>query len=348
MGRPIILEKYPYTYLRTIVMKKALLAKQDYDKILKMTPDQIGKYLEDFEYKKEVDELAMEYHGIELIERTLQLNLRNKFDKLLKISPSDLRLLIIIYLRRYDIHNIKTIMRGKFSNMQPELIKKYMLPASTKDSAYFDKLLLQKNLEDVFSQLDFIEEKDSRAAIDHFKASGSLALIENVLDRYYFNFVFSQLRYLTMEGRLYKRFLLNELDTFNIKLLLRLKAKNMPEQAIKELIFSVGTIKKEEIDKMIKSDFVNIIKELENTDFREIAEKYSKLSGKMSFTDLEVDLDKFLLGQSKKLIRQHPMGVDVILGYMFLKDIEVKNLTRIIKAKQLHMPEEFIEKIIVV
>ena len=57
MGRPVILEKYPYTYLRAIIMKKALLNKSDYDKILKMTPDQIGKYLEDFEYKKEVDEL---------------------------------------------------------------------------------------------------------------------------------------------------------------------------------------------------------------------------------------------------------------------------------------------------
>ena len=42
------------------------------------------------------------------------------------------------------------------------------------------------------------------------------------------------------------------------------------------------------------------------------------------------------------------MSVDVILGYMFLKDIEVKNLTRIMKAKQLGMEESFIEKIIVI
>ena len=37
MGRPVILEKYPYTYLRTIIMKKNLLKRADYDKILKMT-----------------------------------------------------------------------------------------------------------------------------------------------------------------------------------------------------------------------------------------------------------------------------------------------------------------------
>ena len=85
---------------------------------------------------------------------------------------------------------------------------------------------------------------------------------------------------------------------------------------------------------------------MENTEFKEVAEKYSKESEKINFTDFEMDLDKFLLQQSRKLVRQHPMSVDVILGYMFLKDLEVKNLSRIIKAKQLGMEEDFIEKII--
>ena len=42
------------------------------------------------------------------------------------------------------------------------------------------------------------------------------------------------------------------------------------------------------------------------------------------------------------------MSVDVILGYMFLKDLVVKNLTRIIKARQLGMEDEFVEKTIVI
>jgi V/A-type H+-transporting ATPase subunit C len=348
MGRPVILEKYPYTYLRTIVMKRNLLTRSDYDKILKMSPTEIGKYLEDFEYKKEVDELAMEYKDIELIERTLQLNLGNKFDKLLKISPHDLRLLITLYLKRYDIYNLKTIMRAKFSNIPQEEIKKHLSPISVQDSSFFDKLIAQKTVEDVFSSLDFLEEKDLRSALNHFKTSNSLVYIENALDNYYFSFIFSQLRYLTIEGKIYKRFLLNELDVLNVKLLLRLKQENVSEQTIKDLIYNVGTIKKDIIDKMIKSDIPGIIKELEETDFKDIVEKYNKESETLSFTDLEMDLDKFLLQQSKKLIRQHPMSVDVILGYIFLKDLEVKNLTRIIKAKQLGMEESFIEKTILI
>ncbi|HJN56492.1 MAG TPA: V-type ATPase subunit [Candidatus Woesearchaeota archaeon] len=343
----IRLGKFPYTYLRTIMMKKNLLSRQDYDKILKMTPNEIGKYLEEFEYKKEVDELAMDYKGIELVERTLQLNLGNNLGKLLRISSHDLKFLIKIYQKRYDIYNIKAILRSKFNNMPVEDAKKHLSPISVEKKDFFDKLIAQKTVEEVISGLGFLDENQLRSAAEHFKNNKSLMYIENTLDRYYFRFVISQLAFLSSEGKLYKKFLLNEIDIMNIKLILRLKREGMPEQSIKELIFGFGNITKQDIDKMLKGDAAAVIKELGNTQFKEVAEKYSKTEN-INFTELEMDLDKFLLQQSKKLTRQHPLSVDIIMGYMFLKDIEVKNLTRIIKAKQLGLTEDFIEKTIVV
>lgn len=342
------LEKYPYTYLRTIFMKNALFSKSDYDKILKMTHGEIGKYLQDFEYKKEVDELAIEYGGMELVERALQMNLANKFAKLIKISPSELGLLIKIYLKRYDIYNIKTVLRSKFSNLSLEETGRHLSPVSAEKKAFFEKLISQKNVEDAIAGIDFIEEKDLRQALEHFKANKSLVSIENALDKHYFNYVISQLRCLSTEGRLYRKFLMNEIDVLNIKAILRLKKENLPEQQIKEMIFSFGNIKKPFIDGLIKLDINGILKQLESTSFRDVLEKYAKEPDKINFTELEISLDRFLLEQSKKLARQYPMSVDVILGYMFLKDIEVKNIARIVKAKQLGLKEEFIEKIIVV
>ena len=347
MGRPVILERYPYTYLRTIVMKKNLLTKQDYDKIIKMSLGEIAKYLEDFEYKKEVDELALQYKGVELLERALALNLGNKFKKLRRISPHDLRLLISLYLKRYDMYNIKTVLRGKFSLLSNEEIKRYLSPLATQNTAFFDRILAQKTPEEIFGALDFIEEKYRREAIEHLRQHSSLSYMENALDRFYYSFVFSQLRYLTMEGKLYKRFLLSEIDVLNIKVLLRLKAEKVPEQAIRDLLLPFGTIKKEALEKMLKAEKSGVLKELDGTGFSPIVEKYANAEA-VSIAELEMDLDKFLLQQSKKLVRQNPMSVDVILGYMFLKDVEVKNLERIAKAKHLGMDESFIERIVVV
>ena len=58
---------------------------------------------------------------------------------------------------------------------------------------------------------------------------------------------------------------------------------------------------------------------------------------------LETELYKYLLQQSILLLHQHPLSVDVILGYMFAKDIEIRNVKIIVKGKQLGLNEEFIE-----
>ena len=347
MALAIRLGKYPYTYLRTLIMKRNLLSRSDYDKILKMSPGEISKYLEEFEYKKEVDELAMEYKGVELIERTLQKSLGNKFGKLLRISPQDLKLLIKVYQKRYDIHNIKVILRAKFSSIPQSEIRSHMSPVAVEKNDFFEKLIAQKTAEEAISSLSFLDESRLRVALDHFRNNNSLVYIENALDRHYFLSVISQLAYLSTEGKAYRKFLLNEIDVINVKMLLRSKHENLGEQGIREMIVGFGSIKKPAVDRMMKSDVSGIMKELESTQFREIFEKY-KDPGGISFTDLELSLDKFLLEQSRKLVRQNPMTVDAVLGYMFLKDIEVKNLTRIIKSKQLGLSEEFIEKVIVI
>jgi V/A-type H+-transporting ATPase subunit C len=61
-----------------------------------------------------------------------------------------------------------------------------------------------------------------------------------------------------------------------------------------------------------------------------------------SLIALEAELYKYLLRQSALFMHQHPLSIDVILGYMFAKDIEVRNLRIIIKGKQLGLSEDFI------
>src|SRR3989338_2117103 len=197
MALAIRLGKYPYTYLRTLIMKRNLLSKSDYDKILKMSPEEIGKYLEEFEYKKEVDELAMEYRGVELIERTLQKSLGNKFGKLLRISPQDLKLLIKVYQKRYDIYNIKVILRAKFSSIPQNEIRSHMSPVAVEKNDFFEKLIAHKTAEEAISSLSFLDEGRLRAALEYFRNNNSLVYIENALDRHYFLSVISQLAYLS-------------------------------------------------------------------------------------------------------------------------------------------------------
>ena len=109
------LGKYPYTYVRTAVMKSLLFKKDDYDKMLKMGFNEIAKLLQESHYKKEINELATEHSGADLLEMALNRNLSGSFKKLIRISTSELTLLIKEYAIRKDIEDINTILRGKLT-----------------------------------------------------------------------------------------------------------------------------------------------------------------------------------------------------------------------------------------
>lgn len=74
--------------------------------------------------------------------------------------------------------------------------------------------------------------------------------------------------------------------------------------------------------------------------------KYFADSG--SLIRLELDLMVYLLRRSALLIHKHPLTVEVILGYMFAKENEVRNLKLLLKARQLGLPESFVEQQIVI
>ena len=76
---------YPYTYARTTVMKSLLFRKDDYQKMLKMDFNEITKFLQDSNYKNEINELSREHSGADLIELALNKSLSGSFKKLMRV-----------------------------------------------------------------------------------------------------------------------------------------------------------------------------------------------------------------------------------------------------------------------
>jgi len=99
-------------------MKSKLLPKETYPRLLNMGIDEITRFIQESEYKNDVDELAMKYSGGDLAEHALNRNLALTYDKLLRITSGELNYLIVAYLKRYDIWNIKTLLRGILYNAQ--------------------------------------------------------------------------------------------------------------------------------------------------------------------------------------------------------------------------------------
>ncbi len=338
------LGKYPYTYVRTVVMKSLLFSKEDYHKMLKMGFSEIAKFMQESNYKKEISELAANHSGADLLELALNKSLAYTFKKLMRISPKELGLIIREYAKRKDIEDLKTIMRGKFTNMAEKDVFDSVTSAGTLSREYQHELIKKESIEQILKDNKIVDFKLLEKGLGYLKEKNSLAMVENSLDRFYYDNLIGFSKLLPQEGALFRKFLIMEAEIMNILTLLRLK-KSKIENARDFVITAKGLINPK-IAKMPKlDDFDALIKALESTQYKKAIDKgIEDFRNTGSLITLETELYKYLLKQSSLLLHQHPLSVDIILGFMLAKDIEIRNLRILIKGKQLGLEEGFIEK----
>lgn len=343
-AKKIQLGTYPYTYARTTVMKSLLFKKDDYNKLLKMSFNEIAKFLQDSNYKNEINEMSREYSGADLLELALNKSLSLSFKKLMRISSTEVALLIREYTKRKDIDDIKTIIRGKFTGTDEKLIVNSVTAAGTLSLEHLNSLLKKDTIEDILKNNKIVPFTLLKDGLKDLNEKNNLVGVENALDRYYYNHLIKFSKNLPKQGILFRNFLMKEIEILNILTLLRLKKIKFDKEAIKKFIIPSG-LKSSKIMRLADvDDLEELSRSLEQTEYKDVIQKgFEEFKEKGSLITLETELYKYLLKQSILLLHQHPLSVNVILGYMFAKDIEVRNLKIIVKGKQLGLSEDFIE-----
>jgi len=337
---------YPYTYVRVSAMKSKLIQKGEYQKILKMSVNEIISYLQSTEYKDAIDELAIKYEGIDLIELALNLDMANKISKLIQISPDALHDIIEAYAARWSLYNIKTILRGKFSEASTDYIKSLLIPAGIMKRGYNDGLLKSENVVQVIQKLHFLEKKEIDNLITEFNKDHNLYAVENLLNRKYYSQFLQFSERIPAQGATFRTFIQDEIDIINIKTLLRMKREGVQADKIMPVMLLPGNVlNKGQLRKLASvKDVKELIGKLKGTQFGGFFEQELQ----DSLIDIEIELDKYLYEKSFTRPHRTPLSLLSIISYMFAKELEVKNLQGIIKAKQLGLADDIIEKKIVV
>ncbi len=345
----IRLGEAPYTYARVAVMRSKLIRKDDYYRLLKMKLNDIIRFLQETEYKKEIDEMAVSYSGVELVELALNKNIVKTFNKLKRIAEYDgLRRVMEEYMKRNDIWNLKTIIRGRFTGQSEERIKDLLIPVGELSESFLLDLLKKESIEDIIKAIDLPDQELVNQAIELFREKNSLFALENLLDRAYYEGAIEFSRKMPRQGHVFRKFIENEIDTLNIKILLRMKKAGIErEEAERFLIPSGADLSVADLRKLAGAeDTDSLMGMLEKMGYAKITAAYDR--SKKDIAPVELKLSKQLLDDVILLLHTYPLSVDVILGYMFAKEIEARNIRMLIKGKQLGLQDEFIENELVI
>lgn len=327
--------KYAYIVARVRAMKGKLIPKEMYPKFLNMEIPEITRFLGESEYKKDVDELGKKYKGTDLFEHALNQNLALTYRKLIEVSQDEAKYIITEYLRYWDIWNIKTILRGKFSNASEDEILEDIVSAG--QLRYRDLLEIVKigTIEGVIAALS---KTPYYPALSGYK--GDLAELENSLDKLYYANILKAGE--SSQDRFLMKFLKTEIDLKNLKILFRMKRAGMDRDEILKLLIPDGVeLKHSDVGRLAALPFPEFVRALEDYSYwRTIADISGDLT---SLINIETRLDKVGLLNITRISYYYPLSVLPIFDYIISKKLEVDNLRIIVRGKETRLPEEIIK-----
>lgn len=327
--------KYAYIVARVRAMKSKQIPREMYPKFLNMEIPEITRFVEESEYKKDVDELGKKYKGIDLIEHALNQNLALTYRKLIEVSQNEAKFLITEYLRSWDIWNIKTILRGKFSGASEEEILEDVVSAG--QLRYRDLLEIVK-IGTVEGVIAAFAKTPYYPALEGYK--GVLADIENALDKMYYA---SLIKAASATGnKLFLKFLRTEIDLKNLKIMFRMKRAGMERDDIVNLLIPGGMeLKNSDLARLAALPLSEFVRALEEYSYwKAIADVSAELT---SLINIETRLDKYGLVYASKISYYYPLSILPVLDYILSKKIEVDNLRIIVRGKETKLSEDIIK-----
>jgi V/A-type H+-transporting ATPase subunit C len=334
---------YSYAVTRVRAMKSKLLPKESYPRLLNMGIDEITRFIQESEYKNDVDELAMKYSGGDLAEHALNRNLALTYDKLQRITSGELNYLITAYLKRYEIWNIKTLLRGKLYNASVEDILEFLIATGQFTYTYLSELAARTTYQEI---IEGLRKTEYYSLLQKFDGT-NLADIENELDKMYYSSLFEAIGTPKSKDRkLFARFIELEVDVKNLSNLFRLKKAGVEQfDVIMPLMIEGGLeLKPSKLAPLPYGDFVN---ELQKTHYWDAISSVTDIDT-ASLTTLESRLIRYYLESATLFSHASPISIAPVMDYIIHKNNEVTNLRTIFRGKETGLNDNLIKDQLVV
>ncbi len=342
----------PYIYVSTRlrVRKAKLLPPEEYNRMLNMSLPEIIRLIGETEYQKEVDELGTAFEGIDLIEVALSWNLAKEYQRVIELAPGSLKEFTMAYLRRWDIYNILTILRGKMQGMKEGKIKEVLIPAGSLDRTILDRVLTEENCERVADALKSWKMYPTLAAeLSEGCAIGSFAKLENELYKRLYADLLQIARRGVKGGNQFLKFVQLEIDVKNIKTLFRMRSDGYEEDA-REFFIPGATFTPEELQQMnqmaTRNEVIDAL--LARIKAKAIQVALEDLRTEKPEQEVDAELTKTQLDHMEQLSKINPFSIHPILVYLEKKKYEVFNLRAIARGKESRLPNDTIAKYLVI
>ncbi|PSP79098.1 V-type ATP synthase subunit C [Halobacteriales archaeon QS_1_68_20] len=337
-----------YVIARVRSRKAKLFGEEDYRKLVRMGTGEIARFMEETEYEREVNALGARHSGVDLVEYALVRNMARHFQDLLDFADGRLYEQIARYLRKFDAWNVKTVLRGVYSEADRESIQTDLVRAGEFDDRRLDRLTEAGTIEEVVELLEgtMFGEPLSEAMAD-YESSGLLIPLENAVDRTFYENLLGEFTAEDRPTELYVAFLQAEIDFRNVRNALRIARTGADIDPAEYFIAGGDLFDEAELRQLARNtdELVAHVRESRYGD--DLDQALDLLRDADSLIGFERALEAALLEYSDHLSHVYPLSVCPVLAYVLAKEREVENVRAIARGRQAGLsPEEIDEELV--
>ncbi len=331
---------YEYGNARLRAMKSRLLGTRDYHALAGSgTLNRLMTALTRTPYAQSIEATLVRGGELTAINAAFTHNLIATVRKIRRFFDDPQRHLVAIVLRMYDVHNIKAILRGLENKVPPEEIRATQLPVGELSDDILAELAQASDPREAIDMMASMRLPPAHVlmAVRAEHPNAEIPEFELALERWYFEEAFATLGAGPYRDACLQAALALEADITNLLTVLRLAhtpsdtsyyLERFHATSLHEIFVGPGRLS---FDTLIqaanRSSLDEAVNFLADTPYREALESgLEAFQRSQRLSELERQLLRYRLDWRAGLIRQDPLGIGVLLGYLALKINEIGNL----------------------
>jgi V/A-type H+/Na+-transporting ATPase subunit C len=340
---------YEYGNARLRAMRSRLLTRQE---MLQLAgAGSLGEmmgFLAKTTYRRSLEAALIQTNMLDSIFEGLRRDYIEVVGKIRGFYGGSERTLVDLILSAYDVHNLKTVLRGLAHRSSRAEIESALLPVGQLSATVFSEMLRAANPREAVDTLATIGHPfaEPLLILRAERPGADVSAMELALDRWHFQQAVGAAQGGESGRSLFLSALYLEVDILNLMTVLRFAAVPAEQKILeaqlgtsnlKSVFAGFGSITLERLirvyqAKTLKSAVGMLAETVYAPVLREGVQVFEQ-SGRLSA--VERSLRKYQLRWLSWQIAKDPLGIGVVLGFMALKTNEIANLRRIARAIQL-------------
>lgn len=290
------------------------------------------------DYATEIGKIPTAEQDATTLEGIFLRRLVERFFFVQRAAQGKIQELLSRYCARFEVENIKRIMRAKQgrSAEEPTLIpvpREYSL-------VNFPALVKSKDMDELASLLRDTPYRLLVEKTQQVKESGATMILEAALDRIYFGRVWD----LARRSKGVRQLIGEELDLRNLLIAFSLKTRGLSLRYMEESLIPLSyRLPQTQLRSLLQSRLEDAPGILTGS-YSKLAAQASEILKTDSSSPLEWLFFRQLYNDAYTALRTHALEPGYIMAYLLLCECEARNLVSIVTGMQLNLPEEEISK----